>query len=48
MKPGTKWIVAIASLLALNMLAAILLMVFAHSSGHSQVLPSYTHEARTR
>ena len=48
MKPGTKWIVAVAGLLAINMLAAILLMIFANDSAHSRVLPAYEHEARAR
>jgi hypothetical protein len=37
---------AIFGLLALNLLAAVALMVVANSGGHSQVLPSYRFEGK--
>ncbi len=47
MKPGTKWILAIIALLAVNVIAAVVLVVVANSRDQSQVLPSYgTIEAR--
>ena len=46
MKPGTKWILAVVSLLAINVLAAVVLIVVANDSAHSQVLPSYKFEAK--
>ncbi|NVB79860.1 MAG: hypothetical protein HOV81_15800 [Kofleriaceae bacterium] len=46
MKPGTKWLIAIIGLLAINMIAAIVLMVVANGSDQSRVLPSYKTEAR--
>jgi hypothetical protein len=48
MSAGTKWILAIVSLLALNVLAAVVLMVVANDRDHSRVLPSYTFEAKSR
>lgn len=41
MKPGTKWILAIAGLLAINVIAAVVLVVVANQSDRSRVLPSY-------
>ena len=46
MKAGTKWIIAIVGLLAVNVLAAVILMVVANGSGHSQVLPDYRVEGK--
>lgn len=46
MKPATKWILAIVGLLAANVLAAVILLVVANGSDHSQVLPSYGIEAK--
>lgn len=46
MNAGTRWIIAIVGLLAINVLAAVILIVFANSSDHSQVLPSYRVEAK--
>jgi hypothetical protein len=44
--PGTKWILAIVALLALNVAAAVTLIVVANTSEHSRVLPSYKFEAK--
>lgn len=46
MKPGTKWLLAIVGLLAINAIAAIILMVVANDGAKSTVLPSYRIEAR--
>ena len=46
MSAGTKWVIAIVGMLAVNVLAAVILIVAAHSGGHSKVLPSYSSEAR--
>ena len=46
MSAGTKWIIAIVGLLAVNVLAAVILIVVASSSDHSKVLPSYGIEAK--
>jgi hypothetical protein len=46
MKPGTKWLIAIVGLLAINVLAAVVLIVVANGSSHSRVLPSYGIEAK--
>ena len=47
MKPATKWILAIVGLLAINVIAAIVLVVVANGSDRSRVLPSYgTIESR--
>jgi hypothetical protein len=46
MTAGTKWILAIVSLLALNVLAAVILIVVANDRDHSQVLPSYKFEGK--
>ena len=46
MSAGTKWILAIVALLAVNMLAAVILMVVANDDSHSRVLPSYRFEAK--
>ena len=46
MSAGTKWILAIVGLLAVNVLAAVILIVVANGSGQSQVLPSYGIEAK--
>lgn len=46
MSAGTRWVIAIVGLLAVNVIAAVILMIVANSSGHSRVLPSYSSEAR--
>lgn len=46
MTAGTKWVLAIVGLLAVNVLAAAVLIIAAHSGGQSKVLPSYRTEAR--
>lgn len=46
MSAGTKWLIAIVGLLAINVLAAVILIVVANGSDHSQVLPSYRIEAK--
>jgi hypothetical protein len=46
MTAGTKWLLAIVGLLAANVLAAVILIIAAHSSGQSKVLPDYQTEAR--
>jgi hypothetical protein len=46
MSAGTKWIIAIVGLLAINVLAAVVLIVVANDSAHSRVLPSYGIEAK--
>jgi hypothetical protein len=46
MKPGTKWLLAIGGLLAINLIAAVVLMVVANAGDQSRVLPSYNTEAR--
>lgn len=46
MKPGTKWLIAIVGLLAVNMIAAVVLMIVATGGDQSRVLPSYKTEAR--
>jgi hypothetical protein len=46
MKAGTKWIIAIISLLAINVLAAVILIVVANGRDHSRVVPSYGIEAK--
>ena len=46
MSAGTKWILAIVALLALNVAAAVTLIVVANTSDHSRVLPSYKFEAK--
>lgn len=46
MKPGTKWVIAIVALLAINALAAIILIVVSSNGARSTVLPSYRIEAR--
>ncbi|MDX2086488.1 MAG: hypothetical protein SFX73_01505 [Kofleriaceae bacterium] len=46
MSAGTKWLLAIIGLLALNALAAIILIVVANSGEQSTVLPSYRIEAK--
>ena len=46
MKPGTRWVIAIVALLAINALAAIILIVVSNDSARSTVLPSYRIEAK--
>lgn len=46
MSAGTKWILAIVALLALDVAAAVILIVVANTSDHSRVLPSYKLEAK--
>lgn len=46
MNAGTKWLIGIIGLLAINVLAAVILIVVANSSDQSQVLPSYGIEAK--
>lgn len=46
MTAGTKWLLAIVGLLAANVLAAVILLIAAHSGGQSKVLPAYQSEAR--
>jgi hypothetical protein len=46
MSAGTKWIIAIVGLLAVNVLAAVILIVVANGSDHSRVLPTYGIEAK--
>ena len=40
MTAGTKWLLAIVGLLAANVLAAVILIIAAHSGGQSKVLPA--------
>jgi hypothetical protein len=37
----TRWVLAIVGLLVMNVLAMVLLTVFAHSAGESTVVPAY-------
>ncbi len=46
MTAGTKWLIAIVGLLAVNVLAAVILIVVANGSDHSRVLPTYGIEAK--
>lgn len=46
MNPGKKWILAVVALLALNVFAAVALMVVANDRDQSRVLPSYKFEAK--
>ena len=46
MSAGTKWIIAIVGLLAVNVLAAVILIVVANGSDHSRVIPTYGIEAK--
>jgi hypothetical protein len=46
MNPGKKWILAVVALLAMNVIAAVTLMVIANNHDHSRVLPSYKFEAK--
>ncbi|HVK86023.1 MAG TPA: hypothetical protein VM513_18005 [Kofleriaceae bacterium] len=46
MKPGTKWLIAIVGLLAINMIAAIILIIVANGDDRSTVLPAYHLEAK--
>ena len=46
MNPGKKWILAVVALLALNVIAAVTLMIVANDRDHSRVLPSYKFEAK--
>jgi hypothetical protein len=43
---GHKWILAVVMLLAVNVLAAVALIVVANDSAHSKVLPSYKFEGK--
>jgi nitrogen fixation protein FixH len=44
LQPGTRWIVAIVALLAINVIAGVILAVAA-TNGHTQVIPAYYERA---
>ncbi len=46
MSASKRWWLIIAAFLLFNMMAAIGLLMFAHSGGESRVLPSYTAEQK--
>lgn len=46
MNAGTKWIIGIIGLLAINVLAAVVLIVVASAGEQSKVLPAYRIEAK--
>jgi len=46
MSASKRWWLIIAAFLVFNLLAAVGLLAFAHSSGESRVLPSYSSESR--
>ena len=46
MTPGTKWLLAVVGLLAVNVVATVILIIAAHNGAQSKVLPSYQTEAR--